>query len=115
MQVVPRSHDEEVVLVVRQTDQVMRWGMLGMVAALRRRPSEAFDDIARGKTKPWALLVRRCVEACLAGASREDAERILAAWQQALDLIWRTFGYAPRIRLKLLKSPKPATQLARVA
>lgn len=106
---------EEVALVLRQADGTMRWGVLGMVAALRRRPSEAFDDVARGKSKPWSVLLRRCIEAALAGASREEAERLVAAFQEALDVVWRVFGRPPRVRLRLLKPGEDVRALTRVA
>lgn len=44
-------------------DAELRGSMLRLVSDLPRRPSEAFDDIARGKQHPWRYLVRRCREA----------------------------------------------------
>lgn len=93
---------ETPVLEVRHLDGVMRGGLLGMVAGLRRRPSEAFDDVARGRSRPWSLLLRRCIEAALAGSSREEAERLVTALQEVLDRIWRVFGRPPAVRLRLL-------------
>lgn len=115
MQVVAGGRRSEEVMLIRQVDGVMKGGVLAMIAALRARPSEAFDDVARNKTAPWRLLLRRCIEAALAGSTREEAERLVAAFQQALDLIWRGFGQAPRIRLRLLKAAETPTALRRMA
>lgn len=106
---------DEIELVLRQADGAMRWGVLGMVAGLRRRPSEGFDDVARGKSRPWAVLLRRCVEAALAGATREEAERLVVALQEALDVVWRVSGRTPRVRLRLLKPGEEYRALSRVA
>lgn len=115
MAVVAGHAPEEIELVIRQTDGVLRWGVLGMIASLRSRPSEAFDDVARGKSKPWSVLLRRCIEAALAGASREEAERLVHALQEALDMVWRTFGRTPRVRLRLLTAGEEVRALRRVA
>lgn len=115
MALVAGHEPEEIALVLRQADGVMRWGVLGLVASLRSRPSEAFDDVARGKHKPWSVLLRRCIEAALAGSSLEEGERLVEAFQQALDLVWRTFGRPPRVRLRLLKPGETRPSLTRAA
>jgi hypothetical protein len=115
MALVAGHQPDEIELVLRQADGVMRWGVLGMIASLRSRPSEAFDDVARGKTRPWGVLLRRCIEAALAGSSREEAERLVGALQEALDLVWRTFGRTPRVRLRLLKPGTEVPSLQRAA
>lgn len=100
--------------VQRQTDAVMRWGVLGMVRDLSRRPSEPYEDVARGRTRPWALLLRRAMEAALAGAPRASAQRLVEALHEALDVIWGRF-FAPRPRLRLLKPAPEHPELPRVA
>lgn len=97
-----------------RADRVMRWGVLGMVHRLSHRPSEAFDDVARGKTRPWVLLLRRAMEAALAGATRLDAEKVVDALREALDIIWSEC-FTPRRHLRLLKPVTQHTELERVA
>lgn len=101
-------------LTLRYVDGEMQRGVLGMIRALKHRPSEPFDDVARGKSRPWRFLLRRCIEAAMAGATREEAETLVASLQRALDLVWGLFGRSPSpLQLRLLPSPTVLPLLAR--
>lgn len=68
-------------------DRELRGALVAAVADLPRRPSEAYDDLARGATRPTGKLPERIAEAATHGASRERVKReIVGAVARAVDI-----------------------------
>ena len=99
------------VFELRHLDGDMRPGMRQVVRELRRLPTEPWEDLSRGKTRPWAVLLRRLMEAALAGASRQQAEGFVHTLQAVMDRIWAVFGAVPPVRLKLLPAAARTPEL----
>lgn len=95
--------------VQRRTDATLRWGLLQLVMD-RPRPAEAWHDVARGRSHPWRVLLRRLVEAAQVGVSRARADGFLEAFREVLDLVWSA---AARPFLRLLKPAPAVRQLPR--
>lgn len=70
-------------------DRVMRDAYLAVIQGLPRRPSESWDDLARGRHHPWRVEERRLREAACAGARKDRATTaLLSAVAAMVDLIW---------------------------
>jgi hypothetical protein len=71
------------------TDSAVKDGLLRLVAPLPRRPSEAFDNVARNEVHPGRVLVRRLREAAQAGVPVTHARAVLRDLADRLaDAVW---------------------------
>lgn len=77
-------------LTIRErVDRELRGALVAAVADLPRRPSDAYDDVARGHTRPAGKLPDRWIEAAEHGAKRERVKSALReAVERAVDLVF---------------------------